>query len=285
MKRTYSINQLRDYSALFSRSEVIRILRDDFQSFNTKIIRYGVSSKKKETTYLSYLKSIYRILEKHYPNEYIYKNEFLNRWLINELGSCKSIVFNELRLGKAIADLAMFNGISKVFEIKTILDKEARLSNQIIEYRKFFNEIYVIVPASKVEKYLEIDHTIGVISYANELKEFVMVRQSARNCNIDSDSIMQVLHTKEYLSIVHQYYDFLPKCSDFEKFEVCKKLISQIPTEVLNDLFIEIMKKRKINNEFASRATTELNQLCLSLNLNSLQKEELLEKLQSPILI
>lgn len=261
------------------------MLRNDFQSFNAKIVRYNENTKKFGTTYLSYLKSIYRILEKHYPNEYIYKNEFLNKWLIKELGSCKSVVFNELRLGKAIADLVMFNGISKVFEIKTILDKEARLNNQISEYRKIFNEIYVIVPVSKVEKYLEIDNSVGVITYANDVRVFVLVRKPERNCNIDSNSIMQVLHTKEYLRLVEQYFDIILQCSDFEKFEVCKNLIAQIPSPALNELFIETMKKRKINNEFSSRETTELNQICLSLNLSNLQKEEFIEKLQSPIML
>jgi len=261
------------------------MLNNDFQSFNLKISRYKTSLGKSSPTYLSYLKSAYKVLEKHYPNEYIYKNEFLNKWLAKELGSCNSVVYNELRLGKVIADLAMFNGISKVFEIKTILDKEVRLSNQILEYRKIFNEIYVIVPVSKVEKYLSFDQNVGIITYSNDAKEFKMIRKSERNLEIDSQTVMQVLHTKEYLKITELYFGNIPNCSDFEKFEVCKNLIGSIPPKILNELFVDTMKKRKINNLFSKRNTTELNQLCLSLNLNDFQKEQLIERLQSPIIL
>jgi len=285
LKKTYSLNELRDYSALFSRAEINHVLRDDFQSFNAKLIRYNNNITNKNSTYLSFLKKIYRILEKHYPNEYIYKNEFLNQWLIKELGTNKSIVYNELRLGKVIADLAMFNGISKVFEIKTILDKDVRLSNQILEYQKIFNEIYVVVPHSKVHKYLDLNGSIGIIAYDNDVKEFSLIRKSFTNYNIDVDSIMQVLHTKEYLHIVKQYFNIVPQCSDFEKFKVCKDFISNIPPEGLNELFIDTMKRRKINNKFSSKGTKELNQVFLSLNFTDLQKEKLLEKLQSPIML
>lgn len=285
MKKTYSNNQLRDYSTLFLRSEVNRIMRNDFNSFNAKIARYQKELTFKNDTYLSYLKKVYKVLEKHYPNEYIYKNEFLNKWLINELGSNNnSIVFNELRLGKVIADLAMFNGVSKVFEIKTTLDKDCRLNDQIDGYQKIFNEIYIIVPVSKLDKYLEYNN-VGVISYENDAQEFRLIRKSPRNFNIDSDSLMQVLHTKEYLKIVKQYFNIVPECSDFEKFEVCKNLISKIPLDILNQLFIEVMKKRKVNNEFSSKGTRELNQLCLSLNLNDSAKEYLIQKLKSPIIL
>ncbi len=116
--KTNNINQLRDYSSLFSRSEVMRWYKSDWSSLRTKIDRYDPSLLKKHCSYLTYLKRIYKILEKEYPNEYVYKNEFINKWLLRELGEGDSIVFNELRLGKAIADLAMFNGVSKVLRLK-----------------------------------------------------------------------------------------------------------------------------------------------------------------------
>ena len=120
---TFTSNQLRDFSTLFSRSEVNRWLKGDFNSIDIKLERYNLIEKNKGNSYLKFLRNTYHILEKNYPNEYVLKNEFLNKWLKKELGTNNSAIFNEFRIGKAIADLAMFNGISKVFEIKTILDK------------------------------------------------------------------------------------------------------------------------------------------------------------------
>lgn len=105
IKKSYQINQLRDYSSLFSRSEVLRWNKNDLTSLITKISRYDNSLINKKYTYLSYLKYVYKVLEKFYPNEYIYKNEFINKWLIRELGKSDSIVYNEFRLGKTVADI------------------------------------------------------------------------------------------------------------------------------------------------------------------------------------
>ena len=280
LKKTYQINQLRDYSTLFSRSEVNRLIKSDFNSINLKIKRYDSNLIDKNFNYLKY---IYKIMRQFYANEYIYKNEFLNKWLIKELGTSQSIIYNELRLGKAIADLVMFNGCSRVFEIKTLLDKEYRLSSQLNEYKKVFNEIYLIVPDSKLDLYNLYDESIGLITYNQELKEFVLHRNAIKNLNIDSNSLMQMLHTKEYRAIIAEHYGEIPSCNDFQQYQICKNLMEQIPSLELNSLFIQTMKKRKINNDFSSKKFEEFNQICLSLNLDSKQKTKLFSNLSSPI--
>ncbi|MDN3672434.1 sce7726 family protein [Flavobacterium branchiarum] len=283
MKTSYKINQLRDYSTLFSRSEVNRWMKNDFDSINLKIQRYDSNILNKKVNYLKYLKDVYKILRKFYANEYIYKNEFLNKWLIKELGTSESIIYNEFRLGKAIADLVMFNGCSKVFEIKTLLDKESRLNSQLQEYKKIFNEVYVIVPISKIEKYSLYDDSVGIISYDQENSRFDLIRNSVKNLTIDSNSIMEILHTKEYKSIVGDYHGEFPDCNDFDQYEIGKQLINEIPAEELNKLFIKTMKKRKINNNLCNKENKEFNQIFLSQNLSEMQKIKLFNNLNSLI--
>lgn len=280
---SFTTNQLRDISSLFSRSEVYRWFQDDFKSIELKLARYNLLEKNRGNSYLNVLRKTYQVLEKHYPNEYILKNEFLNQWLKKELGNGQSVIFNELRIGKAIADLAMFNGISKVFEIKTILDKEYRLSSQLQEYKKLFNEVYIIIPKFLLPKYKGYGDDIGIITYDNNSKDFNLVQKAERNNSIDSDTIMEVLHTKEYLEITKRYYKKLPEINAFTQFGVCKKLISSIPNLELNELFIETMKKRNINNLFFNKLNSEFNQICLSLNLNKSDRDRLISNLKTNI--
>ena len=277
----YSTDQLRDYSAIFSRSEILRLLDNNFDSINAKINRYTLGKSFKGANYLKFFKKIYSILEKHYPNEYIYKNQFLNTWLKKELGNHGSIIFNELRLGKSIADLAMFNGISKVFEIKTILDKECRLLSQLDTYKKIFNEVYIIIPISLLSKYEVYDPSVGIITYDDN--EFVLKREAGRNRIIDFEQLMEILHTHEYKQIVNGYYQELPEMDAFNQFELCKILISKIPHEELNELFLSVIKQRKYNNNFFLGDNTEFNQICLSLNLNKKQIQSLMDNLNTTI--
>jgi len=278
---SYTINQLRDFSSLFSRSEVFRWFKNDFESIDLKLQRYNLLEKNRGNSYLDVLKSTYKVLEKNYPNEYILKNEFLNKWLKKELGNCDSIIFNEFRIGKAIADLAMFNGISKVFEIKTILDKEYRLSSQIQEYKKIFNEVYIIVPKIQLAKYFEYDESIGIITYDSNSKYFELVKKAAYKDTIDYNVLMEVLHTKEYLKIVKKHFKEIPDMNAFNQFEICKKLFSDIPSQNLNQLFLDTMKERNVHNFFFNKLNNELNQICLSLNLNKSQRDSLVSRLKT----
>ena len=275
-----TLNQLRDYSSLFSRGEVIKWLKNDFKSIDIKLDRYNSYNKNKGNSYLQVLRKTYKSLEKYYPNEYVLKNEFLNQWLIKELGTRNSIIFNEFRTGKAIADLAMFNGVSKAFEIKTILDKEYRLSNQIKEYKKIFNEVYIVVPNIFLNKYKNYDDNLGLITYESSTKKFELIQKPKRNYDLDIDVLMEVLHTKEYVEIVKSYYEELPKMNSFNQFEICKELISGIPKIELNNIFIDSMKKRKRNNSFFKDIYQEFNQIFLSLNFEQKDRDKLMNNLK-----
>jgi hypothetical protein len=279
---TYHLNQLRDYSTLFSRAEMSRWIKSDWSGLRTKIERYDGTLLHSSYSYLSYLKKVYRIIERFYPNEYVYKNEFISRWLLEEIGTDQSILFNEFRLGKAVADLAMFNGVSRVFEIKTLLDKESRLGNQLDQYRKLFNEIYLIIPEQKYAQYKKLDTTAGIIIYDKSTSGFSCVRAATKQNDIEADILMEVLHTHEYISIVEQYYGERPTFNDFNKFRVCKQLIQQIPNDLLSKLFVATMKQRRINNAF-SRRFPQFNQLFLSLNYTPLQQRQILSNLRTPI--
>ncbi len=281
---TLSANQLRDFSTLFSRSEVNRWLKGDFDSINVKIERYNLFEQYKGDSYLNFLRKIYLILKKNYPIEYVLKNEFLNNWLKKELGTDNSVIFNEFRIGKAIADLAMFNGVSKVFEIKTVFDKEYRLPNQLQEYKKIFNEVYIIVPNILLSKYSSYDSSVGIISFDSNSKKFELVQKAQRVYKVDSSTLMEVLHTKEYLEISKAYFGQLPEMNSFNQFDICRELISKIPQEDLNNLFLTTMKKRNINNQFFNKVNNEFNQICLSLNLKKQERMNLINVLKINII-
>jgi hypothetical protein len=277
----YSANQLRDLSSLFMRSEALRWFKNDFSSINIKLHRYNKYKSFKGKSYLEVLKKTYKIVEKNYPNEYILKNEFLHKWLLKELGQTDSVVYNELRIGKAVADLAMFNGISKVFEIKTILDKETRLSSQLLEYKKIFNEVYLIVPECQLRKYSIYDHTIGIITYDSNSKQFHLYRKAIYCNEIDVDIVMNVLHSNEYLRIVQENFPEKPLMNAFTQFEICKKMISTLSSDELNKLLIDSLKKRQINNAFLNKSNYQFNQIFLSLNLSKKERDSLILNLKT----
>lgn len=278
----YDLNQLRDYSSIFSRSEANLFMKGDCSSLDYKIDRYDINwRRKKSATYLSYLKHIYLIVEKNYQNEYVFKNSFLNKWLLKQLGESSSRIFSEFRVGSSIADLVMFNGKSKVFEIKSDLDSNKRLEVQLENYKKAFNEIYIVVPFSKLEEYTGYDPSVGIITYDHV--NFSVEREATTNWHICADTIMHILRTAEYKSIVKAHYGYLPDMTSFTMFETSLEMIKKIPVDQLNYYFILHMKRRSENKGLSLHAHKELNQLSLALNLNLDRRNKLIQNLQVPI--
>ncbi len=92
---------------------------------------------------------------------------------------------------------------------------------------------------------------------------------------------MEVLHTKEYLEISKAYFGQLPEMNSFNQFVICKELISKIPQNDLNSLFLSTMKKRNVNNQFFNKINNEFNQICLSLNLKKQERDNLINSLKT----
>jgi len=279
----YSTNQLRDYSSIFSRRQSLSIIDGNLEGLESKIDRYDQSWRaKKSATYLEYIKHAYKVISTHYKNEYVYKNTLLNALIIKELGTENSKVFSEFRVGDSIADLAMFNGCSKVFEIKSDLDTPQRLETQLKDYHKVFNEVYLVVPQSKLKDFRHIDSEVGIIAVKKD-NTIELVREAHYKDTIEAATLMTVLRTSEYRSMAKAYTEDLPKMSSFTQFDICSKILKEIPCDILNDLFITEMKKRKSNESFSATQFKELNQLFLALNLTKKGKSHFIANLNKPI--
>ena len=281
----YPNSQLRDYSSLFSRNEVLSWFKMDFTSINYKIVRYDDNwLKSNKATYLDYLKHVYSVLAMNYQNEYIFKNEFLNKWLISELGEDTSKIFSEFRVGNSVADLAMFNGYSKIFEIKTEFDSDIRLPLQLENYKKGFNQIYLIIPDSKLSIYEKYDNAVGLITFnSKNNNSFNLKRKASINLEIDPPTLMSILHTNEYKSIVKKHFGYLPEMTSFNQFKICSELICEIQKNELNKLFIAQIKKRGDNVALSSRYYREFNQLFLALKMNRIKKHMMIDLLKTPL--
>ena len=282
------MERLRSYSSIFSRSVFSDIIEyDDYTRLNTILNRYD-SKKEHFSTYFDYIKYIYRIIAKDYRCEYIYKNEIINKLLINKYGTKNTIAINEFRVQNSIVDFALFNGESKAFEIKTEYDTKKRLERQIESYSKLFQKCYIVVPEESYKDYDEcISENVGIIILSREKGRIRLdeKKEAIVNKNIDTSVLMRSVRATEYRNIVTEYFGELPNVSCFDMFDKCQELIAQIPQPQLHILFLNEIKKRINNTQLLKSFPAEIRQICLSMNLNQRQSESLLKKLNNNIII
>ncbi|HNW66825.1 MAG TPA: hypothetical protein PKO10_06455, partial [Aliarcobacter cryaerophilus] len=77
----------------------------------------------------------------------------------------------------------------------------------------------------------------------------------------------------------------LPEMNSFNMYNVCKDLFAQIPTVILNSLFIDEVKKRKSNTQIIKSFPIELRYVCLSMNISQNRYRLLENKLENKIRI
>ena len=276
------------YSSIFSRSNFDRLLKhNDYTIFQEIISDYDSNLiGSKLITYADFTYYAYKHLLKNYRNEYVFKNSLINM-LIKEYGTNHSVIFNEFSVGNSIADLVMFNGVSRAYEIKTELDTNKRLETQMADYKKVFQRCFVVVYNNCIEKYINTDDDIGVISmYINRGNiKFEEVKTPKKNHKIDPHVLIRCLRSYEYKELVKRYYGELPKMNDFTAFSICEKLMTAIPSEVLNCLFIDLMKERNTNMSLLKKFDKHLRQIGLSMHFTDKDYEIVNQRLQNPIQI
>lgn len=286
IENNIKLEQLRSYSSVFSRNVFSNILsHSDYSQLDWLYDQYD-SNTADEYSYIDYLAHIYKILAHSYRCEYIYKNEIINQLLLKEYGTKNTIAFNEFKVGNSIVDLAMMNGESKAFEIKTEFDTPRRLKKQMTDYRKIFNKCYLVVDSNECKYYAE--HTeketgIIALSYKKGRITIDEYRPASKIEIIESDILIKCLRIVEYENIVKTYFGTLPEVPSFQMFDYCKEKLSMIDPSSLNRLFLQEIKKRRSATNFIKSVPKELRQIILSLNLTSKNKEELISKLNIPI--
>lgn len=271
--------KLRDFSSAFSRSAFMDVLNyNDYSHFNWLLSKYD---NLKCSTYFDLLKNAYSCISKNYRCEYVYKNELI-KLLLNEYGTRSTVYFSEFRVGNSIADMVMFNGESKAFEIKTEYDTSRRLDKQLEDYKRFFDKCFVVIPESKlVEYYRIIESTTGIITMSREkghinLKE---VRPAKQNQRFEAEALMSCLRTDEYKCIASCLGASLEGVSGYDMFTFCHNVISHADPHLLRTYFLREVKKRKNNTSLLRKYPMLLRQMMLSLNLSEEKANRLITQL------
>ena len=284
--QTYNImDRMRSYSSAFSRSLFTDIIKyGDCSRLDAIHDRYD-GKRKKEKTYFSYLKYLYRQISINYRCEYVYKNELIEL-LIKKYAHSNTIIFNEFRMQKSIVDLAMFNGNSRAFEIKTEYDTTRRLIGQLVDYTRVFQLCYVVIPANMLETYeKDIPPYIGIVLMRESggVLELDEARPAVENKNIDASMMMKCLRTKEYENMVIEEFGKLPDVPYYEMYEACEEKLYDMPPDKLHQYFLKEIEKRKNNMCLLKKAPHELRQMYLQLGLSKGQIDILQTYLNNPI--
>lgn len=279
MEIVTDLSKIRSLSQIISPSNFKKIVREDdcYLTFY-KIKKY--TSVTDSTTNLDAINVIYNSLLRNYKNEYVYKNILTNKLLLKKYSLKNTIALNEFNIGKSIADFVLLNGEARIYEIKTELDNLEKLDKQIIDYCKFGDKVYIVTSSKHINKLLELynNTTIGIIELTSRNALKTIKEATTNEATFNYDVLFKTLRKQEYIEIIEEYFNYIPKVSNTRIFKECLSLAKNIEIKVFQKLVVNKLKSRNISNPKKIQEKVipdSLKHICYTLDFSKNEYEKL----------
>ncbi|MCY1289731.1 hypothetical protein D9M70_388350 [compost metagenome] len=228
----------------------------------------------------------YKALRSTYRNEYVYKSAIANRIVFGRHSPRTTALSVELPVGRSIVDVAVFNGTSTAYEIKTEFDSPRRLVTQTPDYLKAFDRVYVVTHPDLAQRYASsCDERVGILSLDSR-DRLKTVREAARNIeNVDPRAVFRMLRRDEYVSALEKKFGVKIDLPNGLIASHCEEVFSELNYDFAHYAFLSAMRKRTINEEvvgFLSALPECLRVLGYSSPLSKPQRQRALAALEMP---
>ena len=226
-------------------------------------------------------------LSQSFRCEYVYKAAIANRIVFGRHSPRTSSMSIELGVAGSIIDVAVFNGTSTAYEVKTEYDSHRRLSTQTPAYLLAFDSVYVVTHPDLAQRYASlVDDRVGILCLTERgsLRE---VRKSIRDISrIEPRVVFRMLRRQEYLDAVHKHFGQQPPMPNGLVHQYYEKLFCLLTSGQAHDVLVSAMRARTTDSEmvqFVSAVPESLRVLAYETPLSRPMRQRLLDALAASI--
>ena len=219
-------------------------------------------------------------------DEYVYRSALTHNILLGRHSLKTASLLTEFRAGSCRADVAILNGTSTVYEIKSERDTLGRLENQLLNYRKVFAKVYVVVAEPFIEKILQLtDENIGVMS----LERWNRVR-TVREAVDQADAvcpltILDSLRLAEATEILNNLGIEVPALPNTKMRAAMQERFAALPARSVHAEMVRVLKRARSLASLSTlvdRLPNSLKPAALSTRLRLSDHERLVNTLRIP---
>lgn len=145
-------------------------------------------------------------------------------------------------------DISVLNGSLHGYEIKSERDTLERLPKQVEYYTKIFEYITIVTTEKYIKKVIEIiPEFFGIFLIENKkgILKLKKIRNSKKNKNIDYFELAKLLWKEELKEILKE--NKIKKVSSLTRIELTKKLVENIPCNIIKKNVLNKIKNRIID--------------------------------------
>lgn len=226
-------------------------------------------------------------LVRDYRNEYVFKNAIVSKVVFGRHRPTTASAVLELPLGSSFADVAVFNGTSTVYEIKTDLDSFARLQSQVADYQTRMEYVYLVISedrAAIAERRLPERVGLVALTKSGSLRT---VRHAESNRDVlRSDHIFRMLRQAEAEAVVAAHGVALTETDPVARWRRLRDEFAALPTDAAHAGAVAAFRRRgeKIVDVATDTALPKsIRALAYSAPLSGAAKARLLTRLAMPV--
>lgn len=238
--------------------------------------RLFLESKIKD--YPIFFNRVFAELNKNYRSEYVFKNFLVNRRLLGRHSLATSTMLSEFRVGANKADCVILNGKSTCYEIKTEYDSITRLNDQVSQYKKLFDEVYVVCSEKNLSEVASnCPPEVGVLILSGRSYFKVERKASWRTGLVDREALFKSLRKDEYQELTEKLVGYLPRVPNGRMFSECKRVVMQADEGELVAHYQRLLKKhRSLEKSLINVFPESLKNAAVSYQFTSKQENRLI---------
>ena len=227
------------------------------------------------------------LLSKKYRNEFIYKSMITRKILLGKHSLNTAVLLNEFRVHDCKADVAVINGTSNVYEIKTERDSLQRLNKQICTYQSVFANVNVVVGSNHLNSVLKTTpDSVGVL-LLNHRNHISTHRKAVEFCdNISTEAIFNSIRLSESKKILENIGIEIPNVPNTKTYLTLKSLFKDLSSEEAHKRMVSILKLSRNHSKvstFLDSLPKSLHSSALSTQISKKDRVQLLAALDTPL--
>lgn len=281
MRQLSTIDRRRIIAKLFTRPVMATIARTGeagavFSSLN----QLGLAINAQSKSVGSIFDECFEELSNGYRCEYVYKAAIADRIVFGRHSPRTASMQLELPVGRSIVDVAVFNGTSTAYEIKTEFDSDKRLASQSPDYLRAFDRVYVVTHPDLAGRYVaSVDARVGVLALSsrNHLSE---VRSATGDLSrLEPATIFRMLRRSEYMDVVMRHFGEQPQLPNGTIFAHYERIFKMLTPEQAHEAFVRALRERTTDAatvDYVSSLPRSLRALGYATPLSSVQRSRLL---------
>ncbi|AEV61027.1 sce7726 family protein [Pseudomonas ogarae] len=186
------------------------------------------------------------LTRKDYRHEYAYKAAITKKILFGRHSLNTASLITEFRVQNTKADIAIFNGTSTAYEIKSERDSLSRLQPQVETYKKFFSKVYVIAGENHIKEIMQkTPEDVGVLLLNNRFR-ITKIREVPENpYRTSPEVIFDSIQLKESLEILRLFGINLPEMANTEIRSTLREIFKSLDPAKTHAHMVNVLRRTR----------------------------------------